>query len=166
MKLDEKNLQQKQKNWQVLWVWKNILRKKSTPLLYNVFLGSRFAWRLLQKNKNYPKLIALTMNYSWFPINIYLITFHVICTGIKSNDRFVICTVKTWFKKDLKLQNKLPNETFFIFTTNVFPKSNITWFEKRNIGYLTSVFACAKYCEIKRNVKFTKINLTKSSIFL
>ena len=66
MKLYEKTYNNnKKKNWQVLWVWKIILsEKKSTTLLYNVFLGSRFAWRLLQKNKNYSKLIALTINYS------------------------------------------------------------------------------------------------------
>ena len=73
MKLDEKTYNKK-KLASAMGLEKYLEEKKSTTLLYNVFLGSRFAWRLLQKNKNYTKLIALAINYSLFPINIYLVS--------------------------------------------------------------------------------------------
>lgn len=74
MKLDEKTYNNKKKLASAMGLEKYLEEKKSTTLLYNVFLGSRFAWRLLQKNKNYTKLIALAINYSLFPINIYLVS--------------------------------------------------------------------------------------------
>ena len=116
MKLDEKTYTTK-KNGKCYGFGKISWGKKSTTLLYNVFLGSRFAWRLLQKNKNYTKLIALAINYSLFPINIYLESRYFplyVLVFINSNDVFVICicTVKTWFKKDLNLQKHLPKWHF------------------------------------------------------
>ena len=112
----------------------------------------------------------------WFNVH------KTLCTGIKSNDRFVICTNSKNLIYEWSQLSKTPTKwDIFGLTTNVFPRSNITRFKKRNIGYLQSHFAFPKYCEIKRHYQILNItlqkpymsryqgkvvkNLTKSSIF-